>query len=87
MTSLGLSGDQNPKDCLTPRDLWIGQTLEINGRRFLLYDCDGFTKAFYWKNFGMTDFTPISVDSSGRTITKDTTEVRIHCLKNGGAAC
>jgi len=54
--------DEEVKEYFSPVDLSIGKTLVIYGRRFLVYDVDNFTKAFYWKNFGMTDFTPVDVD-------------------------
>jgi len=59
------------KDYFTPRDFSIGKTVELYNRNFLLYDCDSFTKAFYWKNFGITDFTPVLVDSKGRKIPQE----------------
>ena len=49
-------------DVLGPADFAIGQTVHIFGRPFLLYDCDGFTKEFYRRNFGVEDFAPVSVD-------------------------
>jgi hypothetical protein len=54
--------DEEVKEYFSPVDFKIGTTVLIYGRRFLIYDVDNFTKAFYWKNFGMTDFTPINVD-------------------------
>ena len=54
--------DEEVKDYFSPVDFCIGKTLVVYGRRFLLYDVDNFTKAFYWKNFGMTDFTPVDVE-------------------------
>ncbi|MRA76132.1 hypothetical protein GH890_32405, partial [Bacillus thuringiensis] len=45
-----------------PRDFRIGDTVSIYNRRFLIYDVDDFTKAFYWRNFGVTDFDPVNVD-------------------------
>lgn len=54
--------DEEVKEYFSPVDFKIGTTILMYGRRFLIYDVDNFTKAFYWKNFGMTDFTPINVD-------------------------
>jgi len=54
--------DEEVKEYFSPVDLGIGKNIIIYGRRFLIYDIDGFTKAFYWKSFGLTDFTPIDVE-------------------------
>lgn len=64
-----LSGNEI-KDYFTPRDFEIGKTVHMYGRRFLIYDCDDFTKGFYWKNFGKTDFTPVDVKGMAKNLPK-----------------
>ncbi|XP_029641015.1 EF-hand domain-containing protein 1-like [Octopus sinensis] len=49
------------REYLTPPDFIIGKTINIYGRVFLVYDCDNFTKAYYNRHFGITDFTPLDV--------------------------
>lgn len=44
-----------------PSDFAIGKTILVYNRPLLLYDCDNFTKAYYWKNYGTTDFTPVDI--------------------------
>ena len=54
--------DKEVKEYLSPRDLCIGGIVTIYNRRFMIYDCDDFTKAFFRKNFGMTSFPKVPVD-------------------------
>lgn len=35
----------------------------ISNNHLFSYDCDEFTKAFYHHNFGVTDFTPVTVEA------------------------
>ncbi|KAH8849710.1 EF-hand domain-containing protein 1 [Schistosoma japonicum] len=50
------------KEYFSPKDFHIGQSVNILGRKYLIYDCDNFTKAWYHNNFGLTEFTPIDVE-------------------------
>ena len=50
-------------DNLGPEDFAIGTTLHVYGRAILIYDCDEFTMAFYRRNFGVEDFTPLAIDA------------------------
>jgi EF-hand domain-containing protein 1 len=50
------------KEYLRPQDFEIGRTVNIYGRSFTVYDMDNFTKAFYYKNMNLKDFTPLDDD-------------------------
>lgn len=39
------------KQWFTPADFIVGETLFINGRKFLIFDCDDFTRSFYQREF------------------------------------
>ncbi len=54
----------------TPKDLKVGADLVIYGRKFLIYDIDNYTKAWYFQNFGMTDFTPVKVKGRAEEVPK-----------------
>ncbi|OHS96723.1 EF-hand domain-containing family member C2 [Tritrichomonas foetus] len=43
-------------------DLYIGQTIDVFGRKFFIYDADEFTKQWVDENIGQRDWRPINVD-------------------------
>ena len=44
-------------------DMYIGQTVEVFGRKFLLYDADQFTKDYLDNKFGVHDWTPLTAEA------------------------
>ncbi|KAK8885916.1 EF-hand domain-containing protein 1 [Tritrichomonas musculus] len=52
----------NQADFYTASDLYIGQTIDVFGRPFFIYDADEFTKQWLDESFGKHDWTPINVD-------------------------
>ena len=52
------------KDWFTPSDFMVGKTVTMLGRRFLLYECDQFTKEYYAEKFGVSSFPSVDVAES-----------------------
>ncbi|TPP59961.1 EF-hand domain (C-terminal) containing 2 [Fasciola gigantica] len=48
-----------PDDFYTDRDLTLGASINVYGRKFLICDCDEFTKEYYRTKYGLEDFTPV----------------------------
>jgi Ca2+-binding EF-hand superfamily protein len=44
-------------------DLAIGKYIEVFSKKFLLYDCDAYTKDYYSSKYGITDFEPIDINA------------------------
>jgi len=47
----------------TPADFRVGETIFINGRKFVIFDCDGFTRSFYQSEFNYSQAENIFKDS------------------------
>lgn len=73
LTFPSISLEVSPKEVKTwfvDTDLKIGETVCIYNKRFLIYDCDEFTQAFYRKEYNLTDFTPIDVSKRAQGLEK-----------------
>jgi hypothetical protein len=56
--------DKEIKDYFRAQDFALGKTVNIFGRNFTIYDMDNFTKAFYYQNYGVTEFTPLNDETN-----------------------
>ena len=77
------------KEYFTPRDFSLADTLYIYGRKFLIYDADNFTKAFYYKNFGLTEFKQVDVEQRKKPLPKMVStldiSISLHYTKYGNS--
>ncbi|BFZ06219.1 hypothetical protein BsWGS_09258 [Bradybaena similaris] len=46
-------------ECVTDRDLSLGAVISVWGRKFILCDCDNFTKEYYKSKYGIVNMTPV----------------------------
>ncbi|XP_075454713.1 EF-hand domain-containing protein 1 isoform X2 [Ascaphus truei] len=53
--------DKEVTEWYSPSDFCVGKHTSILGRKFLIYDCDAYTRDFYRENLGAPDFQPVDV--------------------------
>ena len=68
--SMELTSHEVTTGYFTPRDFSLAETMYIYGRKFLIHDADNFTKAFYYKNFGLTEFKSVDVEQHKKPLPK-----------------
>lgn len=56
-----LNCGQEKIDYYTEKDLSIGAVLNCYNRKIVLTDCDSFTKEYYARKYGISEFTPITI--------------------------
>lgn len=71
--------DKEIKEYFSPADFAVGKTVQIYNRKFFLYDCDNFTRAYYVKRFGITGFDPITIDRRGNIISQEVGSTLCFC--------
>ncbi|KAJ3086410.1 EF-hand domain-containing protein 1 [Quaeritorhiza haematococci] len=64
--------DLNDNSSYTWKDLRIGTVINVLGRKFLIRDCDQYTRDYYYQNLGLSDRDmkplPFNVDESYRAL-------------------
>ncbi|KAG7508744.1 hypothetical protein JOB18_008876 [Solea senegalensis] len=55
----------------SPKDFQLGQTLTLLSRRFLLYDCDGFTKEYYLTHHPDVEMKPSEIPNKVEDVHRD----------------
>ncbi|XP_078503713.1 EF-hand domain-containing protein 1 isoform X2 [Lissotriton helveticus] len=53
--------DHEVTDWYSPKDFCVGQDITILGRKFILHDCDDYTRAYYRDVLRYAEFKPIDV--------------------------
>jgi hypothetical protein len=59
-----INSNNTDDEFYTDRDLIVGTILHLNGRPFVICDCDDFTKQYYHEKYGVGEFDVVDVNQA-----------------------
>ncbi|KAI9358593.1 hypothetical protein DFJ73DRAFT_144854 [Zopfochytrium polystomum] len=86
---IGATSADAAEPYFSERDLTIGAVLHLNGRPFVICDCDEFTREYYREKYGLEEFDPVRLEdyeAAGEDNDDDAAAALVAAAAAGGAA-